>query len=392
MSSEPIPEDGVQRRTWLIVGVLSVVVVLIGAGVALAVLAHRTPSNKPPVFTPAEETSVPPTSTVASSSAEPSASVLPTVTPSNESSATTGTTPVVRAGQIAFRKGGALWVANEDGTGSRKVIDSASGEYTLSPDGRTLAVKGAAASDKPILVDVNAGSQISLSQAIDLPVWAPDSTWVAYTAGAQDLGYSVRRINVDGTGEALVQSQAAQPQISVDGKRVAYVSTPHTVATDKLRVLEMATRKVYTIPNADGPRSFAWGAGGVLFFAKYASATGAGWLGMADTTLARSSTVASLPTDVHSAPGQLIPNAAASKVLFAMEGDDGYSKMFMADVAGKRIVEIVNRLDAYPRKWLLNSTGFIFVDGNAIERDTPNLDRMNTDGKNKTVIVQDVRL
>lgn len=392
MSSEPIPEDGVQRRTWLIVGVLSVVVVLIGAGVALAVLANRTPSSKPPVYTPAEETSVPPTSTVTSPSADASTSVLPTATPSTESSATTGTAPVVRAGQIVYRKGGALWVSNEDGTGARKVIDSASGTYSLSPDGRTLVVKGEASSDKPFLIDVTTGSQITLSQAIDLPVWAPDSTWVAYTAGTQALGYSVRRINADGTGEALVQSQAAQPQISVDGKRVAYVSSPHTIATDKLRVLELASRRVYTIPSADGPRSFAWGAGGVLFFSKYASATGAGWLGMVDNTLAKSSAIASLPTDVHSAPGQLIPNAAASKVLFAMEGDDGYSKMYMADVGGKTITGIANRLDAYPRKWLLNSTGFIFVDGNAIEKDTPNLDRMNTDGKNKTVIVQDVRL
>jgi Tol biopolymer transport system component len=392
MSSEPIPADGVRRRTWLIVGVLSVVIVLIGAGVALALLANRTPANQSPTFTPAEETSAPPTSTITSPSADASSSVMPTATPSTESSLTSGTAPVVRAGQIVYRKGGALWIANEDGTGARKAIESASGEFSLSPDGRTLAVKGEASSDKPFLVDMTTGVQITVSQAVDLPVWSPDSTWIAYTAGTQALGYSVRLVNRDGTGDALLQSLAAQPQVSVDGKRIAYVSTPHTVATDKLRVLEVESRKTYTVPSADGPRSFAWGAGGVLFFSKYTSSTGTGWLGMADKTLAKSSVIASLPTDVHSAPGPLIPNPGASRVLFSMEGDDGYSKMYMADVAGKKITALANRLDAYPRRWLLNSTGFIFVDGNAIAKDKPNLDRMNADGKNKTVIVQDVRL
>lgn len=390
MSSEPIPEDGARRRAWLIAGVLSLVVVLIGVGTAFALLANRAPSGKTPTYVPAEETSPGP-SVIGTQSADTSASVTPTAT-SAEPTASAGVTQTVRAGQIAYRKDGGIWIANEDGTGAHRVLDSAAGDFALSPDGRTLAVKGSASTDRPVLVDVNTGAQVSLVQAIDLPAWSPDSTWLAYTAGTSGVGYSLRRVARDGSGDALLQSQAAQPQISLDGKRVAYVSSPHTVATDTLRVTEIATHKVSTVPGADGPWSFAWGAGGVLFFAKYASATGTGWLGKVDSTLQKSSVIASLPTDVHAAPGRLIPNSTATKVLFAMEGDDGYSKLHLADVSGNKITAIDNRRDAYPQKWLLNGSGFIYVDGNAIQKETPNLDRMNADGKNKTVIVQDVRL
>ena len=46
--TEPIPDDSAQRRTWLIAGVLSIIVVLVGVGVPLLLLqAHpqRSPTR-----------------------------------------------------------------------------------------------------------------------------------------------------------------------------------------------------------------------------------------------------------------------------------------------------------------------------------------------------------
>jgi hypothetical protein len=392
--TEPIPDDSLQRRTWLIAGVLSIVVVLIGIGIAFAILANRTPENKAPTFSPAQETSAPPSvSTVPTSSGDASASITPTAT---ADATTTTTAPVgqnVSSGQIAFRKDGAIWVAGEDGGAAKRVIDSASGSFSLSPDGRTLVVRGPnAQSDRPALVDVATAAKTPLSQAVDMPAWAPDSSWLAYTAGSASLGYSIRRIDRDGSDDALLMSQAAAPQISADGKRIACSKSLEPLATDPVRVLDLVDRATRTVPDSQGAIHYTWAAGGVLYFVRHSLTQGTGWLGKTEKDLSRSSKVASLPADANMGPGRLIPNPLGTKVLFAMEGDDGRSKMYLADVAGKQIVSLTTRLDAYPQKWLLDGTGLFYVDGNVLEKDTPTFSRMNVDGSHKTVIIRDVRL
>jgi Tol biopolymer transport system component len=393
---EPIPDDGLQRRTWLIVGVLSLVVVLVGVGVAFAILTNRTPANKAPSFSPAEETSsAPSASTLTTSSGESSASVTTTPTSATDATttATTSVGQIVRSGQIAFRQGGNIWVAGEDGSAAKKVMESASGSFSLSPDGRTLLVRGpSAAVDRPVLIDVATGVTAQLIQAIDMPTWAPDSSWLAYTAGTAAVGYTIRRVDRDGTDDSLLVSGAAQPQISTDGARVAYTKNAQTMSTDPVRVMDLVDRSTHTVPNAQGAAHFAWAAGGVLFFVKHSLSTGTGWLGKAEKQLEKSSVVASLPLDANMGPGVLLPNPLGSKVLFAMEGDDGRSKMYLADVDGKKINALSTRRDAYPQKWLLDGTGLLYVDGNSIEKETPALYRMSIDGSHKTVVIQDVRL
>lgn len=393
---EPIPDDGVQRRTWLIVGVLSLVVVLIGVGVAFALLTNRTAANKAPSFSPAEETSsTPSVSTPTTSSGEASGSV--TTTPTSATDATTTTTStagqIVRSGQIAFRQSGIIWVAGEDGSAAKKVTQSASGPFSLSPDGRTLVVRGpSAAVDRPVLIDIATGARAQLNQAIDMPAWAPDSSWLAYTAGTAAVGYTIRRVDRDGSDDLLLVSGAARPQISTDGARVAYTKSPQSLSTDPVRVMDLVDRSTHTVPNAQGALHYTWAAGGVLYFVKHSAASGTGWLGKAEKELAKSSVVASLPLDANMGPGRLLPSPLGGEVLFAMEGDDGRSKMYLADVAGKKIAALATRRDAYPQKWLLDGTGLLYVDGNAIEKETPSLYRMNIDGSHKTVIIQDVRL
>jgi len=137
--------DRQRRRTLLIAGVLSLVVVLIGVGVALALLANRPVTSKPPI-TPAEETSASATgSAAASASVVASASAEASVTSSTATSSTASTTTVqpgqiVRAGKIAYRLGNQIWVANEDGSSAKAVFSSSTGAYALSPDGKTVAL------------------------------------------------------------------------------------------------------------------------------------------------------------------------------------------------------------------------------------------------------------
>jgi Tol biopolymer transport system component len=243
-----------------------------------------------------------------------------------------------------------------------------------------------------VLIDIATGARAQLTQAIDMPAWAPDSSWLAYTAGTAALGYGIRRVDRDGSDDSLLVSGAARPQISTDGARVAYTKSLQSLSTDPVRVMDLVDRSTHTVPNAQGAVHFSWASGGVLYFVKHSTSTGTGWLGKADKELARSSVIASLPLDANMGPGRLLPSPLGSGVLFAMEGDDGRSKMYLADVAGKKIAALATRRDAYPQKWLLDGTGLLYIDGNAIEKETPSLYRMNVDGSHKTVVVQDVRL
>jgi Tol biopolymer transport system component len=389
--TEPIPDDvSPRRRTWLIAGVLSLVVVLIGIGVSFAVLATRSPATKPPAFTPAEETSSS-ASGLAGGGVSPNASASVTPTSSSVNSASTTTTPagqIVRSGKIAYRLTGQIWVSGEDGSGAKAVLTNGAGRFSLSPDGLTLAVmQGNAVTDHALLVDVASGAQAQVPLSVDLPTWAPDSSWLAYTAGGAAVGYTIRRVNRDGSHDGPVVSGAAQPQISGDGKRLAYTKSLQPEPSDALRVVDLtAGAKPVTVPNAQGATRFSWAVGGSLYFARTTTAT-AGWLGVAERTLTKSSVIASLPAGTDVSPSALFLSPDGSKVFFAMAGDDGYSHLYICDVAGKKIVSLTTYRDAYPVGWLLNGSGLLYIDGNVIQKETPSLNRMNLDGSHKKVVV-----
>lgn len=396
--SEPIPDDAGQRRVWLIAGVLSLVVVLIGVGVAFAVLTARISAHKAPAYTPAEETSASSSLTTSTSSAATgtSGSTGTSGTASSTTSANSGTQSgqIVRAALVAYRKGDRIWVAREDGTGAKAVASSHAGAFALSPDGRTLVlVQGLnPATDHSVLIDVATGGRAQLPLAVDLPTWAPDSSWLAYTAGSAKVAYSIRRADRNGSHDALVVDSGAQPRISADGKRIAYTGHTNVIPTDSLHVMDLTARKTYTVPSAQGALRYAWASGGALYFVKEATGTVAGWLGTANVAMTKSSVVASLPAGANAAPDWLFPSPDGSKILLAMVGDDGYSVMYMANVAAKKITLLPTRRDAYPVEWLLNGSGLLYIEGNAIQKETPALTSMNADGTHKKVLVSDVSL
>ena len=228
--TEPIPDDTKVRRTWVIAGVLAVVVVLVAVGAGLAVLARRGPAPvQQGTYTPLPAgSSLPSTPTTAAPggvvpSSTPTQSVQPTPT------ALSPAKPAVRRGRIAFRLNGRVYVADEDGSNAVPVVSSTVGAFSLSPDGRTLVVmKGATTdTDYAVLVDVATKSQIPLVSAVELPSWSADSSWLAYTAKSSMIGrYSIHRVNRDGSNDWVVISSAADPQISPDGAYIAHTVLP----------------------------------------------------------------------------------------------------------------------------------------------------------------------
>ena len=388
----PTPDDltAAHKRTMLIASVVAVVVLLVGVGVAFAVMARRAPKAPVTAFTPVEETSA--TESVETSASgeatETTKTAVPTLTPNPTPQATSGTATNVRSGKIAYRRTSAIYVSGEDGTGEKLVFNSVAGAFALSADGATLAVMDAPSGGVPqlVLVDVANGTKVRVPGPTEIPTWAPDSSWLAYTVDTAGA-FSVRRVNRDGSGDVALLSSAARPRISPDGRSVAYVKSSPTNLGDPLQVYDTAHRTSQTVPNAAGSLDYAWGPDGRLFFARAGVAGGKAVLGVADNTLSHSSIVVSLPTtDTLPSPASLVPSPDGSKVLLAMTGDDGHCDMYVVDIAGKKVKALTTRRDAYPLAWTLDGKAVLYFDGNAIQHETTDLYRMNADGTKHVVV------
>lgn len=175
----------------------------------------------------------------------------------------------------------AVWTANADGTGVRRIAAIAGGRVSWSPDGKRLAVlRRADGAQQLFVVTVSDGSAQQLTtgtakvedpawspdgkhiavclqktsgwqihvvdparpgaepvqvthqarRALD-PVWSPDGKYFAYTAGAPGVstGGDIHIVRTDGTDDRTLVQTAAQemdPVWSPDGKWVAFVRGP----------------------------------------------------------------------------------------------------------------------------------------------------------------------
>ncbi|WP_329269160.1 protein kinase domain-containing protein [Streptomyces sp. NBC_01451] len=179
-------------------------------------------------------------------------------------------------------EGSAVWTANADGTGARRVAAISGGRVSWSPDGRRLAVLRRDADDVQQLFTVNvsdgsaqrlttgtgkvedpawspdgkliavclqktSGWQVHVvdpaqpgaeprqvthqpRRALDA-VWSPDGRYIAYTAGApgEGTGGDIHIARADGSDDKTLVQTAAQemdPVWSPDGKWVAFVRGP----------------------------------------------------------------------------------------------------------------------------------------------------------------------
>jgi Tol biopolymer transport system component len=394
--TEPIPDETSRKRTWLIAIVLSVVVLLVGVGVAFGVMAMRRPTTPRADISAIESTSsvsaLPTGSPAATSSPNTSAtspSTTPTPTPASSS------TQVVRAGRVAYRFSGAIWVADENGSNPKQVIASTNDEFSLSPDGKTLVVM-ASTGGGARLIDVNSLAIYAVPAAVKpLPAWSPDSSWIAYTA-YDSTGYSVRRVNRDATGDTLIHAGAA-PVVSADGTRIAFTATPHvsTEGTDPIQVLDLSTpTKTQQVKNSAGATYYAYASSGTLFFVVQHSARWELWSADSHLSTRRVATVSTSLTGVapqpQAQPGPLIPSPDGSKIAFAIVGDESSSTVCVATVSSGAVKALLPPADVQmsrtPVQWLLDGSAILFVEGNADQGEATNLDRMKPDGSGKVVV------
>ena len=72
--------------------------------------------------------------------------------------------------------------------------------------------------------------------------------------------------------------------------------------------------------------------------------------------------------------------------------DDGFSQLYVADTSAKKITALTSLYSEYPKGWVLDGTGVLFIRGNAIQNETTGLWRMNPNNTGRTLLVKDAGL
>lgn len=368
------------RRAALVASAVLVGGVIVASGAWLLSLNNR-PSTGSKTFEPAQETSASPVpSVIASGSGAPSSSAMPSATPP-EPTPPSGPQPATR---VAFRLGGALYVADESGSDTRRIGRSSSGVFSLSPDGSVLAV----ADDEKglVLFGVNSKSTRTVVQgaSIGALVWAPDSSWAAFD-GQWASTPVVRRVSPDGRGVSLLVRPGAGPAISPDNSRLAYRRT--TTPGEAIRVLMLKSGKDAKVAGTEGATAWAWGPGADLYFTRV---TGTGSIELSVVPSGRK--VAARVTDIpapapaYTAAGLMI-SPDGERALLSTTGDDEYSRLWVVELPTGWARQLSTRRDAYPYRWSADGTRVLYFEGNSYQGEPSALMSVNADGTGRQAIV-----
>jgi len=370
----PVPQRrlGALAIAGLSLAVVSVLGIVV-ASVLFAADARRggpRPSAEPTpgAYIPATAT----TSTPASGSSASSPSALPTVPGAAAST-------VAAVPRVAFRRSGALWVADEDGRHIRVVRRSSDGPFAISPDGAAIAFVDGQGGPL-VIVDVMTGLSRTLGRARpDRPVWAPDGASVVFSSPD---GPTITRVRRDGTGSTVLGVGSA-PALSPDGNVLVALATDDAV-------LVSIGGSVSRILHAPGAAMDVAVSNTRIFVANEPSAEGstpAGvWSLALDGTDARR--LVGPPADPAAyAYASLCRSPDGARISFAAVGDDGYSRVMVvrADGTGLRTVSL--RRDGYPLCWSSDGSRLYFIEGNAFQGQRTDLLSCAPDGTGVRLVV-----
>jgi len=154
---------------------------------------------------------------------------------------------------IAFVRDDLIYLAGEDGSGARPLTDHAAGyqDLAFSPSGARLAAIRVEGDAMPQLVvfDVESGRETEVSwtnerysgawNAAGVEPWFGGISWSGedslYCTGIRmDKGMELQVLKVDLSPPkvTVVESDAQNPALSPDGKRLAYIRRPEAYGTD----------------------------------------------------------------------------------------------------------------------------------------------------------------
>jgi dipeptidyl aminopeptidase/acylaminoacyl peptidase len=380
MMAESTSRSSRLKRVVLMASAVLVGGAIVAAGAWLLSLDHRQATG-PKSFEPAQETSAPADPSVITSGAT---TATPSVTPSVTPPEPTPSTGSQTAAKVAFRLGGALYVADEDGSDAQRVGRSESGAFSLSPDGSVLAV---ADEEKGlILYNVTTGAARTVvdDASVGVVVWSPDSKWAAFD-GQWASTPAVRRVSADGRGATPLVRPGMGPAISPDNARVAY---RRAAAPDEaIRVLAPKTGRDARVEGTKGATSWAWGPGADLYFTRVSEAAAIELL-VVPSGRKSPTRVTEIPAaaPAYTASG-LVVSPDGQRALLAATGDDEYSRLWVVELGTGWARQLTTRRDAYPYRWSADGSRVLYFEGNSYQGEPSVLMSVNADGTGRQAIV-----
>ncbi len=375
-----------RTRVALIVAISVVGVAIVAMG-AWAVFRPHPKAAAPRSFTPAEETSasVPATSSAASTAAVSTESSSTTAVVSAATDVAEGASPgVVRAAKVAYRLGGKIYVADEDGGSARAVTSAADGQYALSPDGSTLALTRAGSL---ALYDVATGelAYSGVAEAVQ-PVWLPDSSAVMFMRVAADGVAQIYRVSPSG-GEQLVVGAGSSAAVSPNGATIALLPTLGSTATPQ--VLVSRNGEAFEAVSVSGGDPIAIALSNNRLYVSTISPSGGGmiWSFALDGSDARQLVKSGSSADKGATFGRMLPSQNGLSLLYAAESDDGYSRMWLVPTAGGTPFALSSRRDNYPLQWSVSGKEILFIEGNAFQGESTALYHVSPTGSRRLLLV-----
>jgi len=388
--TEPMPDDAKRAKRVALIASVSVFLVGVAAILVWALVAKPGASNsaEQPEFEPAEPT------------AEATLPVVPSTPPSGSASATSGSAPAsssgpavttptgfTRASKLAFRLGGSVYVAAEDGSGAVAVARVPQGPYALSPDARTLAV---VESGSLVLYDVATGRRTPVGPAeLSAPVWSPDSSAVLYVRLSSSAGGTpeVWRVSASGTGTKRLEA-GMEGAVSADGRTTVIrpLDAGYSSPADASRLLVSVDGGFEPISLPGQPTAIAVGRDRV--YVGLVDAKGEpSIISVAFDGSSIKKVLGAPPGGSGAVWGKLTLSSDGARLAVAATGDDGHSRVRVVPAGGGTSTDLTPRRDAEIHGWSATGDVLFLREGNSYQGETTALISVRPDGTKRTIVV-----
>jgi|GEM_PF-2150925 len=309
--------------------------------------------------------------------------------PSNPS--VPATTPPVIVRSIAFHIGRTLYIASEDGS-HRTPMHVTGTNYALSPDGRTVA-----AVEKGKLVVAMVGEHLLASSPVkpglaaeaQAPVWLPDSSAVLFIRASGSGAPRVWRYDL-GTGASSEVDYGTGVALSPDGRMMATLPA-EDVAVPVVSVAPIGgTGATFATPSGD-PVALAMSASRVFVSTVSASGVSQIWSYAHDGS-GKKLIVGSGVEGSAATYGELMLSPDGTKLLYAADGDDGYSRLWIVPIDGGKATAISGRRDDYAIGWTRDGKSVLLIEGNTFQGQVSSLWRSDLTGRYRKQLVKGAML
>jgi Tol biopolymer transport system component len=300
-----------------------------------------------------------------------------------------GTTAPSAGRRIAFHLGKTIYLASEDAK-SKTPMHVNGTNYALSPDGRAVAAiedgKLMVASVGQHLLASSPATPGLTAEAI-APVWLPDSSAVLFVRSDKDGTAHIWILNRV-TGAASEFAEGAGVAVAPDSQTVAIVPTGDaTTPTISVSRLSGGSGTTFQVPSGE-PVAVAMGRDRVFVSTVSAAGSSAIWSVTYDGKKKVKLVGNSPAVNASVTYGELMLSPDGKKLLFAADGDDGYSRLWIVPTAGGTPTAISRRRDGYALGWSRDGKGVIFIEGNAFQGQTTSLWLSDLTGRRRTKLVE----